>query len=343
MTIADASVNPVLDLGIDQLQPIAETASGDAVADLHVAALDLGLNEYARRKFAIKFDCRTREGKNTSLRAIAKWLTPEQRCEAEHYRRLQTLNAPVPRLYGIIPGPDGEDLLFLELLDTVVPDHSSDSFSRFMAEEANVRDLLTAMARFNTIAPKTGYLRRIRSEDVAARLHSIASSALDRTAELEPDLSGDIAELRAFAERLGRSVGEFQRGLIHCDLYAGNLGWRSGTRELLIFDLEGTAVGPRFYDVALLLGDPSGRELCRPRIELAEHFLSQYAHHGGDAPEMGAFLGVLDLLWWARQFYIIEPWLNGLLRQEEPQAEYLAAFLKHLQLLIRGARESGSS
>ncbi len=55
-------------------------------------------------------------------------------------------------------------------------------------------------------------------------------------------------------------------------------------------DLESVGFAPRFYDVAPWLGAPDGvRPRCRPRSELAEHYLTEYARWGGCAVPVAQF------------------------------------------------------
>ncbi len=132
-------------------------------------------------------------------------------------------------------------------------------------------------------------------------------------AELCSHQSERLRRLRDYAMSLAEPVVGLAEGLIHDDFYPGNTGWRRGTRELLVFDFEGVAFGPRFYDVARWLGAPDGvhvRSLARD--ELARYYLGQYVNAGGEEVAMSQFLAEIELLWMARTFYVLGPRLNDL-------------------------------
>jgi hypothetical protein len=86
-------------------------------------------------------------------------------------------------------------------------------------------------------------------------------------------------------------------GLAHGDFYPDQALRREQTGELLLVDLEGVGLRPRFFDIGRWIGAPDEiQPRCLPQEELARHYLAERARWGGRAVPLREFLEETRLL-----------------------------------------------
>ena len=116
------------------------------------------------------------------------------------------------------------------------------------------------------------------------------------------------------------------RGLLHQDLRPDNIGWLGGRAEMVVFDLQKNAWGPRFADVApylampdwsrdaAFLDDSEGGARSRREV-LIEHYLDEYTSAGGLVVTPEIFCTEASALAWAHRVTVLSwlapDWANG--------------------------------
>ena len=204
---------------------------------------------------------------------------------------------------------DEREIIFLEYLRPAGDLHP---FRWFFSDEGRLRHFLALAARFNAIRPSEEYETNLYHQPIGdvCRWLNNGAEALRRvweraaTGELGLTLrdrcaaSGEkLPLLQGLAADLVAPVSQMAVGLVHGDYYPDSTGWRRDTGELLMVDLEGVRLAPRFSDVGRWLGAPDAvQPRCLPREELAWHYLAEYARWGGSAAPLQQFLEETRLL-----------------------------------------------
>jgi len=312
-----------------ELLPIVQkVADGEAVTSFQISLDELagpGFPGARGDKVVLTFNYVTSSGRHGESALFVKRQCDADSVEGFHYACLEELGATVPRMYGAPTAPDGRELLFLELLNPLVPD-----FAEFATSKELLRDFVALTAHFNAIRPSRRYAEQLTSQDWGRNLET-AAVMLGRILRLSGE--GNLGEqmrrfcesnqeavkhLRALALRLAPLVDEMETGLCRRDNNPTNAARRPGTGELVFVDLEMVQLMPRFWDAAQLLGQPDEFwGLALPRSELVEWYLKHYAYHGGRPPDPRQFLMELRILWMTRQ--LADLWWR--LERTQPQAE----------------------
>lgn len=298
-------------LSQEQLRPIVEAAVGQPVASFEISIEHQVPPEYygfAADKLIPTFSYVTPEGRRGRVTIFVKHSHNPDSPEPEHYRFLGLHGVPLPCLYGVLRSPEDRPILFLEYLDM-----SDLTRTPFRPETRLEHQHLSLRARLNAVHPSPEYaawleqaLRREREE--GAPLSQTVEALWERACggglgeELKQFCSEDTnrrARLCALADQVAAQAAEMEIGLLQGDASFENTGRRqSGERVFL--DLESVELGPRFADVAELLGRPDDRWPSAPyppREALAEHYLREYSRWGGTAPPREQFLAETRVLW----------------------------------------------
>ena len=304
-----AEVTPIFGLTKAELWPIVEEAADEAVASFDISLEHVAPEPYgaAGEKEIPTFGYVTKTGRTGRVTVFVKRYNNAGPAEARQYRFLLAHQAPIPRLYGVLVDPEGREMLFIEYLD-------SSRAARSSAYRGDgLLGLLALMARFQAVVP---------SEEFTVWLRRDASGLCDRLAGAEPALEqiwehsakGEMGQdLQGFCSSSGRAFiqirtlvrqviersSEMPQALLHSDFSVENTGLRE-SGERLVMDVGSICLGPRFFDVAGILGIPSERwyrDLSRK--ELARHYLGEYARWGGTPPPIDAFLRDMGILWLA--------------------------------------------
>ena len=306
-------VTPVFGLTRSQVQPLI----GNIVGDDRIVSFDVtiehqvqGFCGYSAEKSIPTFTYTTESGRKGRITVFAKRFYRTGPAEAHHYAYLQKHQAPIPCMYSVLTDPDEREILFLEYLDPIGDVQASE---HFVDDLNQFRQLLAATARFNAIQPSREYAAQLPRRDVSKGLmdacvtleriweHACKGDLGDALKQLCSDSRGKLPQLQRFAGRLTKPISQMEIGWIHGDIYPENTGWRQGTGELLIIDLEWIGFGPRFYDAARWLGAPDDiQPHCQRREEMAQYYLERYTRCGGTVVPLDKFMEEVCILWMAQ-------------------------------------------
>lgn len=298
-------ISPIFGLSMMQIHPIVEVAAGEAIAEFEISfeCQIEGHYGFAAEKLIPTFSYTAADGGEGRVTIFVKYPGNPNSPEAEHYRYLTALGAPIPRLYGELCNSESRRVLFIEYLDASRRARSTDS-------TAGLLDLISLMARFNAIRPAGEYEAWLQQkplcwEVITAELQQIEESIWENAQQdkLGDGLrlfcashKADLAKLQLFTQRICSQVAELETGFLHNDLSRRNVG-RNAAGELVALDLELVGVGPRFADVAEWTGSPeSFWNRPEKQQDLAEHYLNEYARWGSSPPTLEQFLKETRLL-----------------------------------------------
>lgn len=250
------------------------------------------------------FGYTTGEGARGSATLFVKRCTWENRSEAVHYSHLAARGVPVPRFYGALLDSGGVEVVFLETVTGTGFDRNSDS---------EWRALLSLLARFAACAVTPDYAAHLRPFDLVGWLREdVWACGWDAACPPEEDIrdalricdmpEADAPALVHAARTLFDQIAAQPQALLHQDLSPDNFGWRGEREEMVVFDLQKNALGPRFADAAPYLALPHWPENSVRREAFARHYLHEYARFGGPAVSLATFDAETTALFWALRF-----------------------------------------
>lgn len=226
--------------------------------------------------------------------------------EAQHYKYLTRFKAPIPRLYAYYSGEDRQDIIVTE----VVRPFYVDDEPNFMLDREIFQPFLETTALFNSVQISDEYKGLIAGDydllkDKVRPFHGKLKSMFDA---IESDLiySGlrkkVTSQMQAWLLDLLKgscdSIEKMEKGLYHWDHKPRNLGWSDIQQKYVLFDLEDTLWGPRFYNIGMWLGGEDKDEgKYSPREELAEHYLSLYNQDRRERVSVDCLLQESHPLW----------------------------------------------
>jgi hypothetical protein len=311
MTVKDGDVTGVFGLTREQLQPIVENAAGERVSsfDVNVEHEVEGHYGYQAEKVIPTFTYTTASGRcGRAVVFVKRFHEPGPR-EAHHYTRLAQHQAPIARMYGTLTTPDEREIIFIEFLTGAAGLHP---FDRFVGDADSFLPFLALGARFHAIQPSDEYKAELyhQSAGDVRRWLDNATQALERIWECAPEgelgddlrdlcaaSRGKLPRLQKLAADLAAPVSQMEVGLAHGDFYPDQALRREQTGEVLLVDLEGVAMRPRFFDVGRWIGAPDEvQPRCLPQEELARHYLAERARWGGPVVPLSEFLEETRLL-----------------------------------------------
>lgn len=331
-----------------QLQPVIEMVAGEPVTSFEVSvehSIEAEHYGFAGDKVIPTFTYVTASGHEAEATLFVKRLKATEGREARHYQAWAAAGLPVPVLHGVLE-PAQREILFLEYVDAV-PDYRP--YERFVFDEEKFLQFLAVTAHLDATTPPADYAASLpvwsppemfgRSvEDCMNRAEQCWTSA--REGQLGDALeqfcaSHDPAPLGTLAERLIAHPFPPPTCLAHDCYEPCHTGWCRGTGEMLIFDLQDISYGPRFANVSPWLGAPDDVEpLCRPRRELAEYYLAEYARHGGVAVSAEQLLAETRWQWLCEAICLVSRWAHRIVTGQPVREGQL---LRLLQFLLREA------
>ena len=369
--ISQDDPTPIFGLTKAQLHPIVTEVAGEPAAafDIAIEHRVRGRHGFSGEKVIPTFRYQTRSGRRGEMVVFVKRRYedhPGYR-EAHHYTYLTRHGAPVARLYGALTDDQHREILFLEHLDVVT--ELDLPFAETQQEPKRFPAYLAAFARFHAVEPCDEYAARLH-EDMAQRewgpwweesklrgnaariLESVWEHATrgelgERVAALCQEARGTLGLLHGLVGRWAGAVSKLPIGLAHSDCYPDCVGWRSATREAVIFDLEDVGLGPRFFDVAPWVAPPDEvQPRCWPREKLARHYLSHYEQQGGGHVPVAQFLEDGRACWLIWVILEMEAYLERALRgpadrtmrdSQEFRRRHQDGVHRHLHLLLAEA------
>lgn len=332
MRLPGHNVTSILGFSKAQLHPMVERIAGEPVVSFEASIQHEPDGPYGIMgdKLIPTFEYVTASGAGGKCAVFIK----KQReplpghSEAHHYRHLAQHEAPIAGMYGALTDACGREALFLE---DVRPVTDPEPCFDFLADPDRFPLLLATIAHFNAITPSADYTSEIR-RDMANRAGPLgwdwgkrmshACRALGRIRGLAQEgRLGDglrrlctataMAVLAATACSLTAPLQQMVTGLTHGDFYPHSTGWRRGSGELVILDLDSVGFEPRFYDVAPWLGAPSAvQPRCGTREDLARHYLEERHRWSGQSIPLAAFLDETRMLWLAWVFMNLRWWCD---------------------------------
>jgi len=316
VTMSDAT--PVFDLTKSRLRPIINNIANDDVIvsfDVSIQHQVQGFCGYSAEKVIPTFVYTTQSGRTGSTTVFVKRFHRKGAAEAHHYEHLQKHNAPIPRMYGVLTDQEQREILFLEYLEPV---GDMQACQEFLKDIENFQHCLAATARFNAVRPTGDYAAQLPDKNAAGGLadaavtlenvwkYSCDGDLGDSLKQMCSESQDKLHRLQTLTGQLAKPISMMEPGLIHSDIYPENTGWRRGTGELLIIDLEWIGIGPRFFDAASLLGAPDpAQPHYERRDELARYYLEQYIKHGGESVSLNQFREEISQLWIAQRLNIM--------------------------------------
>ncbi len=221
---------------------------------------------------------------------------PAGRGEAVHYRELTRQGVPLPRLHSVTLEADSSEVLCLEALSAIGIDPRS---------EDEWRAFLSLLARFNACEITPEYEVHLHPYHLVGQvspgrwlLGNNPNPTDDALSESLRSVGVGVSELSALirtAQSLFARTHAHPTGLLHLDFLFDNVGWRGEREELVVFDFQKNARGPRFADVSGHLGGEFWYE------QRAEFYLAEYARFGGGQVSLGQFHQEITALFWAHQ------------------------------------------
>jgi len=273
---------------------------------------------YSGDKVIATFSYTAQSGRTGEAAVFVKWLAEPGDREGIHYIRLKEHGAPVPELYGSLITPDDREMIFVELLDPV---DDLAPFDRFVMDGDRFPQFLRTAAQLNAIQPSEDYARelKIRPEPTGRDWMGHVEEILGRIWEgsLSQKLGASLhgffranpdapQRLTSLAAEQVEPVNCMEYGLIHGDYDPDSTGFRKGTGEMLLVDLESISFGRRFEDVAALIAAPEDLyPRCLSQRDLAEVYLEEYVRSGGSAVPLEAFLEETHALWIYKTFSML--------------------------------------
>jgi aminoglycoside phosphotransferase (APT) family kinase protein len=248
----------------------------------------------------------TRDG-HAARGLFVKYAGPEDR-EAARYRLLAERGVPTPEVLAVVSGPDGSEVIVLELLaSTGIDVHSP----------TQVAQLLDLVAAWNAI-PGTPDLEQSTLTLKPGYPHDVFATMVQRALEqlrgLDQAAGCDVDPVRWFdGYRAAKEVEQtMPTSLTHGELHVHHTGWstRGGVRRLVPLDLQTMGIRARFTDIASIsdLAHHTGRR----DLDLFAEYLSALGKHAGTEPDLARGY---DEMRWLRIVQHVEclPWrMNAL-------------------------------
>lgn len=296
---------PLVGLKNTELLALLESVAGTPLTGFSVEAsrpAQGGVSE--SDKCLCTFIYTTCQGARGSATLFVKRCAWENRSEAVHYRHLAGCGVPVPLFFGALEDSGGAEVIFLETVTGTGFDSAS---------ETEWHALLSLLARFAACAVTPEYAAHLRPFDQIGRLPGdVWACGWDAACPPEQDIRNgllvcDLSEtylpaLVRAAQGLFAEVAAQPHALLHQDLSPDNFGWRGERKEMVVFDLQKNALGPRFADVAPYLASPHWPQNSARREALVRHYLDEYARFSAQAVSPATFDQETTALFWALRF-----------------------------------------
>jgi hypothetical protein len=324
----------MLDLKKEELSPIIENIAGEAIESFEIGNIstDIKAKFYgvSGDKVIATFNYITqskRIDKKTVF--IKRFYEASEEREVWHYSHLSKLNAPIPICYGNIIQPDKREIIFLEYVNPV-PDYRP--YNEFLMDKKELSDFIKVSAQFDAIIAPDEYAETLGYSSPHELYDESVLCCIDRFNRLWEDadsgkLGDDLQKIctdRAFNQisKLAEQIAEIKflpsKHLVHDCYEPCHTGWRIKTGEMLIFDLQGIELGPRFSNGGILIGQPDeiqGR--CYTRQELAEIYLKEYAKYGDENVSIDQFLIETRNIWLCEAIWLLDLWRRQILEGDE--------------------------
>ena len=204
--------------------------------------------------------------------------------EAVNYKYLTQFNAPIPQLYAYYSSKNHNDIIITEVIKPFYVDDDP----ILMLNKDILKPFIEVTAQFNSVTINDEYKKTITKYDLLnnrlkpLRNKIIAMFELIETNPIYNTLKNKVSkkmetEVLKIHKNVCENIEEMEKGLYHWDHKPRNMGWSDLQQKHVIYDLEDTLWGPRFYNIGMWLGgNDKLEEKYAPREELAEIYLGIY-------------------------------------------------------------------
>lgn len=271
--------------------------------------------------------------------------------KALHYKFLTQFGAPIPRLYAYRSLENEQDIVITEVLRPLCIDDDP----VFMMNREAFEPFVEATALFNAVDISDEYkaiivndydLLNNKIRPFQQKMQSMFDSVekdptyLRIRKSIAKQMQGELTILlRDICDR----IETMEKGLYHWDHKPRNFGWSDLQQRHVIFDLEDTLWGPRFYNIGMWLGGYDHEEgKYASREELARRFLDFYNEASGENVSVDCLLHEIRPLWIAHKIETLlacfyESGENPYRRRNQRPDEYMRkmqdSFLELAELL----------
>lgn len=296
--IAPKIVETVFNISKSDLIPIVKNASQSGpIVDLEIKIEHETQGKGTESKNAIATFYYQTEAKTMGMITLfVKHFLHTDGSEVNIYRAFDEVGIPTPKFYGHRLGPNGEEILFLELL----PEIGINAKSEFEVLQcvrlvAQINALPLPFCHFSIPEPKPNK----RPDPNPQWIHTLAEIWEKAPAgELGVEIQllcyenpNGFEILTDYAWYLTRQRNNFQhQGLINGDLTVGDFGWRITTtgKEIVAFDLIEYQVGPRFLDICNLMMDEFSDNVVS-YTKMGTYYLAMYNQFSGKSVTLDEF------------------------------------------------------
>lgn len=239
--------------------------------------------------------------------------------EALHYRYLSRFNAPIPKLYAYYSKINHQDIIVTEV---VKPFYVNDE-SKFMLDKEIFKPFIELTAEFNSTQINDKYKKIIINnydllDDKLIPFKKKIKNMFKKINEepiysnLKNKVNNEMKiKLIETHKNICSKIKEMEKGLYHWDHKPRNMGWSEEKKKYIIFDLEDTLWGPRFYNIGMWLGGSDEIERkYRPREALAKIYLDIYNKRNNSNISVDCLLNESYPLWIAYKIEILLFYFN---------------------------------
>ncbi|QVK18337.1 hypothetical protein KHQ81_01070 [Mycoplasmatota bacterium] len=226
--------------------------------------------------------------------------------EALHYKYLTKFNAPIPKLYAYYSKLSQQDIIITEVIKPFYVDDDP----IFMLNKDILKPFIETTALFNMIKISDEY-KEIISRDydiindklipfenkIHVMFNKIRTDSIYYNLKNKVSKKMEVEIINILKENIER-IKVMEKGLYHWDHKPRNMGWSEIQQKHVLFDLEDTLWGPRFYNIGMWLGgDDKFEEKYTSREQLAKIYLDIYNEENKTKVSVDSLLHECYPLW----------------------------------------------
>jgi len=273
------SIHSIFGFGPEIVAPIAARALGKAMPHIRMETRErepgnvIGANSDSEILSVINTQ-------GDSITMFVKRPVSIERVESRHYAAMKHISVATPILYSSPKDPSGHEVLFLEFIEQA---------KLSLADERQVEEAIRTIARINCSNPPAEYTQEpfIKTFNTEMQKFRESISVLYRkvvqSASRDKELLNQGRRLEMILDRVEAELSEWPFSLNLMDVHMDNFGWKEDSREIVLFDLDGLALRPRFQSIREFIYSFSNNTRCcwsgQPMVEV---YLDEYRNLSGD-------------------------------------------------------------
>jgi hypothetical protein len=331
----------IFDLTKEELSPIIENIAGETIESYEIIKIE---HDIKAKFYGISGDkviatfsyvTQSKQLKENTV-FVKQFYEPSEEREAWHYSHLSKLNALIPICYGSLRTAKNErEIIFLEYINPV-PDYRP--YNEFLMDKKNLASFVKISAQFDAIIAPDEYAEKLAYSSPHGLYDESISCCIDRFNRLWEDAdSGRLGDAlqklctdKAFNQisKLAERIADIKflpsRHLVHDCYEPCHTGWRIKTGEMLVFDLQGIELGPRFSNGGICIGQPDEiQNRCYTRQELAGIYLKEYTKYSDENVSLDQFLMETRNIWLCEAMWLLDLWRRQILEDDEQYKKLL--------------------